>query len=69
MGDLLGNRVNQQVNQQPRQMGLRPKKYDGLGMLVEYTEAGQRYREGLGTILITNGSKLRHGRVDPATLG
>jgi hypothetical protein len=45
------SRVNQQVNQQLQQAGLQPNRYDGLAMLVEYTEGGQRYREVLRTIL------------------
>jgi hypothetical protein len=44
-------RANQQVNQQLRQAGLQPNKYDGLAMLVDYTEGGQRYREVLRTII------------------
>jgi hypothetical protein len=44
-------RTNQQVNQQLQQAGLQPNKYDGLAMLVEYTEGGQRYREVLRTII------------------
>jgi hypothetical protein len=44
-------RANQQVNQQLQQMGLKPNRYDGLAILVEYTEGGQRYREVLRTII------------------
>jgi hypothetical protein len=44
-------RANQQVNQQLQQMGLKPNRYDGMAMLVEYTEGGQRYREVLRTII------------------
>ena len=44
-------RANQQVNQGLRQAGLKPNAYDGLAMLVEYTEGGRRYREVLRTII------------------
>jgi hypothetical protein len=44
-------RANQQINQQLQQMGLKPNRYDGLAMLVEYTEGGQRFREVLRTII------------------
>jgi hypothetical protein len=44
-------RANQQVNQQLQQMGLKPNRYEGLAMLVEYSEGGRRYREVLKTIL------------------
>jgi hypothetical protein len=44
-------RANQQINQQLQQMGLKPNRYDGLAMLVEYTEGGQRFREVLRTVI------------------
>jgi len=44
-------RANQQTNQQLQQMGLKPNRYDGMAMLVEYTEGGQRYREVLRTVI------------------
>jgi hypothetical protein len=44
-------KANQQINQQLQQMGLKPNRYDGMAMLVEYTEGGQRYREVLRTII------------------
>jgi hypothetical protein len=44
-------RANRQVNQQLQQTGLQPNQYDGLAMLVEYAEGGQRYREVLRTII------------------
>ena len=44
-------KANQQINQQLQQMGLKPNRYDGVAMLVEYTEGGKRYREVLRTII------------------
>jgi hypothetical protein len=44
-------RSNQQVNQQLQQMGLKPNRYEGLAMLVEYSEGGQRFREVLKTVI------------------
>jgi hypothetical protein len=44
-------RSNQQINQQLQQMGLKPNRYEGLAMLVEYSEGGQRFREVLKTII------------------
>jgi len=44
-------RANQQINQQLQQMGLKPNRYEGLAMLVEYTEGGQRFREVLRTVI------------------
>jgi hypothetical protein len=44
-------RSNQQINQQLQQMGLKPNLYDGLAMLVEYTEGGQRFREVLRAVI------------------
>jgi hypothetical protein len=43
--------ANQAVNQALRQAGLKPNAYDGMAMLVEYAEDGQRYREVLRTII------------------
>jgi hypothetical protein len=43
--------ANQAVNQALQQAGLKPNAYDGMAMLVEYTEDGQRYREVLRTII------------------
>jgi hypothetical protein len=44
-------RSNQQANQQLQQMGLKPNRYEGLAMLVEYSEGGQRFREVLKTVI------------------
>jgi hypothetical protein len=44
-------RSNQQINQQLQQMGLKPNRYEGLAMLVEYSEGGQRFREVLKTVI------------------
>jgi len=44
-------RANQQVNQQLQQTGLKPNRYEGLAMLMEYTEGGQRFREVLRTVI------------------
>jgi hypothetical protein len=44
-------RSNQQINLQLQQRGLKPNQYDGLAMLVEYSEGGQRFREGLRTVI------------------
>ncbi len=44
-------RSNQQINQQLQQMGLKPNRYEGLAMLVEYTEGGQRFREVLRAVI------------------
>ncbi len=44
-------RANQQTNQQLQQMGLKPNRYDGLAILIEYTEGGQGFREVLRTVI------------------
>lgn len=44
-------RANQQVNQQLQQTGIKPNRYEGLAMLMEYTEGGQRFREVLRTVI------------------
>ena len=44
-------RSNQQLNQQLQQMGIKPNRYEGLAMLVEYSEGGQRFREVLKTVI------------------
>ena len=44
-------RSNQQINQQLQQIGLKPNRYEGLAMLVEYTEGGQRFREVLKAVI------------------
>ncbi len=45
------SKANQQVNRQLQQMGLKPNRYEGLALLVEYTEGAQRFREVLRTII------------------
>lgn len=44
--------ANASMNQQIQQMGLRPTTYDACALLVEYTEAGLRFREVLTTVLV-----------------
>ncbi|MCU0605380.1 MAG: hypothetical protein MUC33_22280 [Desulfobacterales bacterium] len=43
--------ANQAVNHALQQAELKPIAYDGMAMLVEYTEDGERYREVLRTII------------------
>lgn len=42
------------VNAELRKMGIRPMLIDSLGLVVEYTENGQRYRESLMTTIADN---------------
>lgn len=45
-------KINQGVDEQIRMLGLGATRYDAGGMIVEYTEGGVRYREGLVTCLV-----------------
>ena len=45
---------SQQTNQHLRQMGLAPVRHEAMGMVVEYTEGGVSFREGLVTTIIDN---------------
>jgi hypothetical protein len=44
------------VNRNLAQMGLPPIRFDSIAMAVEYTEAGQRYRESIRTVIADNRS-------------
>jgi hypothetical protein len=50
------DRSTQQVNQQLRQIGLAPIRHEAMGMVVEYSEGGVRFREGLITTIVDNRS-------------
>jgi len=45
-------KINQGVDEQIRMLGLGATRYDAGGMIVEYTEGGVRFREGLVTCLV-----------------
>lgn len=47
-------RQAEQVNNNLRQMGLAPMRFESLAMVVEYTEGGERYRESLMTTIADN---------------
>lgn len=44
--------INKAVDEQMQALGARPIRYDAGGMIVEYTEGGTRFREGLATCLV-----------------
>ena len=45
-------KINQATDEQLQAIGLRPSRYEAGGMVVEYTEGGTRFREGLVTCLV-----------------
>ena len=42
------------INRNLRQLNVAPMRFDALAMLVEYSEGGQRYREGMLTAIVDN---------------
>ncbi|MCU0914778.1 MAG: hypothetical protein MUC88_09470 [Planctomycetes bacterium] len=44
--------LNKAVDEQTQLLGFPPSRYDAGGLIVEYTEAGTRFREGLVTCLV-----------------
>ncbi len=46
----------ERLNQSLQQLGLEPMRFESLALLVEYTQAGQRYRESVRTTIADNRS-------------
>ena len=42
------------INRNLRQLNVAPMRFDSLAMLVEYSEGGERYREGMLTAIVDN---------------